>query len=226
MAVVQYGVIVTELKGKVQGQVFQAGNNSLVLRNKGYRKGVSSAPRLRANLNMTSQTSRWRTLSASDRSAWDAATTNWAYLDKYGNSYFGSGYQMFVAYNSALMSLGLSAVNTPNAPVSNDPVAVTAVSINSGSTFNVTFTHSGSTAQSYQWYASAPVSQGRNGNNLRLRLIKTNTSTPSSPLSLNSEYNAVYVGRSTGAMIKVVLYVRVNAFPYPIKIYEGNTIVA
>ncbi len=125
MARVQYGVIVTSLKGNIGGQTFQNGNTAKVLRSKGYRKGSLSVKRKAQNLNIISSASAWRTIFQSDRELWATARTNWPFKDKFGNTYYGSGYQMYVAYNTALKLLGFPSVTDPDVPLSaNDPGSV------------------------------------------------------------------------------------------------------
>lgn len=125
MAIVKYGALITEIKGKVGGQVFQNGNAGFVLRNKNSRPGAASVSRLNATNGMSAISSSWRALSDAQRLAWSAATENWLFLNRYGESYQGSGYQMFCAYNRRLALAEENTVLVPGVPAAAvDPVAI------------------------------------------------------------------------------------------------------
>lgn len=171
MARVQYGSIVTELKGKVAGQVFQGGNVGFVLRNKGYTPGISSTKRQAANRNLVANTSTWRDLSDSDRAAWAAGAPNWLFTDKFGNTYVGSGFQMHNAYNSILLSLGLPTVSVPGVVAApNDPGTAVIVCKSNGYS-SVTWDNPGGTDDYIAVFASASQSAGRNINNVRFKRL-------------------------------------------------------
>ena len=127
MAIVKYGALITEIKGKVGGQVFQNGNAGFVLRNKNSRPGAASISRLAATNGMSAISSSWRLLTDAQRLAWAAATENWLFLNRYGETYEGSGYQMFCAYNRRLALAEQSTVLVPGVPgVAPDPVSIEA----------------------------------------------------------------------------------------------------
>ncbi len=168
MARVQYGVIVTELKGKIQGQVFQGGNVGFVLRNKGYTPGISTSQRQSANALLVSQATAWRLLNDTQRAAWAAIVSAWTFTDKFGNSYQGSPFQVFVSYNSTLLSLSQPAVSVPGSPVTpTDPGTVT-VAFDDGPDYSIDWVNSGSTNDCLAAFISVPISPGRNLNHLRL----------------------------------------------------------
>ena len=225
MARVQYGSIVTELKGSVGGQVFQAGNNSLVLRNKGYRKGTSSTARQAANRLISSQASDWRTLSVAQQSAWATAALSWPFVDKFGNTYYGTGYQCFIAYNSARLSILQPAVVTPSAPIAAEAFSIStfAVSVSGGMVF--TETAATTTVQVVQQFFSAPLSQGVNNNNVRYRnLGQFNTSDGGRPF-LTPYYQSIFGSFQVGQKIVMKAVMRVRDYPLVIQTQIMSAIV-
>lgn len=221
MARVQYGAIVTELKGKIAGQVFQKGNNSLVLRNKGYAAGTSSAARSAANRNITTQASRWKSLTSMQVAAWEAVVLSWPFIDKFGNSYIGTAYQVFIAYNSALMQLGLSVVDTPGTPgVDQSPGIITASYDLSGA-LTIGWPNVSILPQYLQFFVSPAMSAGRNNNNVRFKYINVTDQSLSDEWSDSPTYSTYYGIPPVGSKIVVKITCRNPVFP---KVFETQII--
>lgn len=125
MASVQYGVVVTEIKGKVGGSVFQSSAAGFSLKNKG--KGMHGKAKGYAQRhdgthvpqqgNFSQVTKAWGLLSDTERNTWNALVGSWTFINKFGNTYNGSAYQIFCAANLNRLSLGLSLLS--NAPAIN-----------------------------------------------------------------------------------------------------------
>ena len=213
MASVQYGVIITELKGAIGGSVFQAGNTAKVFRNKGYRKGISSVIRQAVVARMVSQTSRWRALTDMQRTAWDSATEGWAFTDKYGNSYFGSGYQFFVAFNTARLSIGQAVVDTPNVTVAYESITPSAPAFvfQTELDFNIDTTTTAS--QIVQCYASAPMSPGISGDNAKYKFIGQFNSSLADQLVDNSVYASLFGWAPVGSLVMIKMVIRPLTYP-------------
>lgn len=177
MARVQYGSIVTELKGKISGQVFQGGNVGFVLRNKGYTPGISSSQRQTANRGMIAQTTAWKLLTDEQRATWNSGAANWPFTDKFGNSYTGSGFQVFTAFNSNRVSLGLSVITSmPSSASPNNPGAV-AVTVDTDGDLIVEWENVSDADVYVAIWATAIVSTGRNTNHARYRRLGSTSAT-------------------------------------------------
>lgn len=226
MAKVLYGAIVTELKGKINGQVFQGGNVGYVLRNKGYTPGISNNLRQFANSNLTAVTTAWRTLSDADRSAWNAIAGSWPFTNKFGTTYYGSGFQVFVAYNTALLTMEYPQVTTPGAPtIPTDPGAV---DFNTATTSALAFDIPNTTVNPdvLQLFASRPVSAGTNGNNVAMRLIDQFDYSIASPFSFFTKYTQLYGAYNVGSKIFIKLVARSSVWSYPHFVQYANKIVS
>ena len=213
MAQVQYGVIITELKGAIGGSVFQAGNNTKVFRNKGYRKGKSSTIRQAVVARMVGQTSRWRALSDIQREAWQSARTGWAFTDKYGNSYYGSGYQFFVAFNTAMVSIGEPAVDVPNVTVEYETIVPTAPTFvfQTELDWNIDTLTTGS--QIVQCYASAPMSPGISGDNAKYKYIGQFDSSLADQFNDTTIYRNLFGWAPVGSLVMFKMVIRPATYP-------------
>jgi hypothetical protein len=221
MARVQYGTIVTALKGNIAGQTFQNGHVSKVLRNKGYRKGKSSFAR-QAQLSVLMQaTSAWRNLTVSQRDVWNGLSGVWPFTDKFGNIYYGTGYQRFVAENTALILIGEAMLTAPDLPLSaNNPISFSpSYSLTGGG--QIEWSGTIAISQMLQIFASAPCSPSRNGNNVKYRLIDTEDMIGSSNIDFDPYYTAIYGVPPLGSCIYIKLAIRTPQFPiiqYPTKL--------
>jgi len=122
MARVQYGAIITDIKGKIGGQVLQGGRSGGIMKNKGHvvqqRKGrmhTGDVTLERVQSNFSIVTKHWSSLTDAERNSWAALLGVWTFTDKFGNKYDGSKYQIFCAANINRITAGLSLLDT--APV-------------------------------------------------------------------------------------------------------------
>lgn len=106
MAVVQYGTLVTEIKGKVGGNVFQRCGQSLSLRVKGGKRQSNGNRTLTAKNQMALLASEWRSLSGAEYATWKDNAASYPAVDRYGNTIVLSPYQLFVQLNRVLQIIG------------------------------------------------------------------------------------------------------------------------
>ena len=116
MAVVQYGSMVTELKGKLNSHVFQSTAAGYIIRST-RRHSKSPSPAVRKQQQaMAAAASVWKNLSSSQIQAWQAQGVNALVKDKFGNTRTPTGFQTFMAVNGRLNSSGAMFFFQPGAP--------------------------------------------------------------------------------------------------------------
>ena len=120
MASVQYGEIVTELKGRIGGQNFQSGLASGILRNIPTRRKTFSITPLTplgksTRAIMAFVSASWRGLSSAQQAAWVAVTSSFPRYNKFGTAYTPSAYQLFVELSLGLLYIGEDIVTGPPA---------------------------------------------------------------------------------------------------------------
>jgi len=213
MARVQYGAIVTDLKGSIGGQVFQGGNVSKVLRNKGYRKGTSSELRQAACSRLVSQTMRWRSLTAAQRTSWAGVASSWAFLDKFGNTYYGSAYQVFTAYNLGLITIGLPVANVPLVPLTGEIVDFIAPDWDGSNTLVINWGTITTVEQTVQVFATSGVSPGRNIASGRYKMIGQEGSNAADQYLAGAAYTDAWGTPAVGSQVNIMLKVRINNWP-------------
>lgn len=120
MAQVKYGAIVTEIKGKVGGQIFQGGRGAPVLKNKpatGLRRGgdlTNLHPPIQATskLNFSIATKAWSQASQAERDSWANLVGTWQFVNKFGDVYDATAYQIFCACYMNTLAGGITPILT------------------------------------------------------------------------------------------------------------------
>ena len=211
MARVQYGTIVTELKGKVAGQVFQRGSTGFVLRNKNSRKGSDSLIRSASARLLTRVSSSWRDLTDEERTQWSGGAVNWPFVDKFGVPYTGSGYQYYMAFNRNRLQIGLAMVTAPVSPVSGN-IAGELVFSPSTSSLVVTWEELPGVDSSYIVYATAPYPASRKFFTRPYYFMDFDTDQATGLVFLN-KWVSLFGTPIVGARIDVLVKSVANAFP-------------
>jgi hypothetical protein len=121
MAVAKYGALITEIKGKIGGTIFQAGRGAAVVRawnpstkrvDQGGNSGDVSVRQLRQ---FATVTKGWQKLSQAQRDSWNDLIGVWTFIDKFGDTYNGTPYQIYCA-------AGLNRMIVGNLPLETAPV--------------------------------------------------------------------------------------------------------
>jgi hypothetical protein len=141
MAVVKYGSIIDEIKGKLNGQIFQGGRNAPILRSgmNGNGKKMTNSPVRRQNQgNRFSTVAKyWSQITPTQRITWSSLLGVWTFTDKFGDVYNGTPYQIFCACN--LQRLILQQTLLTDAPTFNaaDDITIVDIVCRAASTFDI-----------------------------------------------------------------------------------------
>lgn len=192
MAQIKYGAIITEIKGKIGGQVFQSGNSGFQMKNK--PKNAIDRAHARTfgdghqNLLFSSAIKNWQQITSSNRSSWSALLGSWTFINKFGDVYNGSPYQIQNACNINRQLLELSMLAAaPTVNPAFDPVLSYADFSLSG-TCNGTIANADANGQLIYVQASAPVNPTKNISRVKFRKFGVYTSTTGTV-----DYKAAYI---------------------------------
>jgi len=223
MCKVQYGAIITEMKGKIGGQVFQGGSVGKILRNKGYTPGLSSTARQGATAKLSANAKRWQTLSGANRATFNAIAASWPFVDKFGATYYGTGYQVYIAYQNILNSLGLAnQANAGGVGSPTDPGTVLASS-SAGPTLDLNWDNAGGASDYVSVFASAPLSAGQNNNHRRYKKVLSSDYNAITGVSFEAEYIAAFGQLVSGSIISVKWSFHKSTFP--LAAFSGSALV-
>lgn len=113
------------IKGKIAGTVFQTSPWGQIMKTTPIDATKSGSKLTRADAGRTISTianivknaSAWRSLTIPQRLAWSSAATNFPFKNKWGETYTGSGYQVYMAINTNLLNISRTALTMPPSPV-------------------------------------------------------------------------------------------------------------
>lgn len=129
MAKILFGMMMTDARGKLGGQVFSKNRGGSYVR----RKVTPSNPRTldqQANRALLGSTSRgWSSLTIAQRTAWNAAVVNWPKKTIFGGTKIPSGKGLYVELNKNLAAINESTINTPPAKADTPVLGLTAVNV-------------------------------------------------------------------------------------------------
>jgi len=199
MAIVKFGAIVTGIKGKVGGQVFQGGRSATIFKNKGNSIGASSGRQTAyigddkslSRTNFAIVTKHWASLTDGERTSWSALIGVWTFFDKFGDVYEGTAYQIFTAVNLNRLSLELALLDTAPIKVdaSDEVYSITNYSLTTG--WNLTRLNQPVPAQNQYIQLSFPQNPTRNLGSIGFFKGATTSFGGLGPLDLSSAYEAL-----------------------------------
>lgn len=202
-AVVKYGTIITEIKGKVGGNVFQGGTAGPQMKNKqnfgrGHWLGSGKLTKadagrvIQSTGNLATVASSWRGVADADRASWVTAAPNFPFKNKFGQPYTASGYQLFMSVNTNLLAVGIALTDV--APVPITLLVTPSVSVTCDATIPTTYLLTVRVPADYALILYATVSQsvGRNLTAGRLKAIKVIQHSTLTGVDVTPEYTAVF----------------------------------
>lgn len=202
MATVKYGTVVTELKGSAGGTTFKSNGSGFSMQNKinsnptakkGGKLTKADASRvINAQLNQTQSIQAWRALTAGERSSWEAGAVNFPFVNRFGEQYTGSGYQLFISVNNNLQAVGEPILTTCPAPGAIDPAPSFTVAYVGGGTPALNVSGSNISGYSQILFATAQQSLGRNFETGRLKGIRVLPDTTAFPLNVIANYQSLF----------------------------------
>lgn len=112
MAKIKFGMMMTDARGKLGGQVFSKNKAGAYVRTKVTPTNPQTAAQAAARALFGSISAGWSALSDSVRAAWNEAVNEWATTDIFGDLKNPTGKELYQRLNNQAQSAGLAAVTT------------------------------------------------------------------------------------------------------------------
>lgn len=125
MALVKYGAIITDMKGKIGGTIFQGGPFGPVAKNGFYWGAIDDGAKLshadagkglQRRVNLSRLATDWKNLTQADRDSWNTAAPNFPITNKYGVPVTASGFLVYMMLNLNLKNSDQAEIHTAPAP--------------------------------------------------------------------------------------------------------------
>lgn len=113
MSKIKWGALVVDGRGKLGGHVLSKNRSGAIIRTKVTPVNPQTTAQAAARSRLGSQSQAWRSLSEADRRAWNAAASEFAKTNVFGDQYFPSGKNLFTGINSNMLLVEEAALDTP-----------------------------------------------------------------------------------------------------------------
>lgn len=113
----KWGALVVDGRNKIGGHVASANRAGAYLRTKVTPVNPKSAHQVTVRARLSSISSSWRSLTASQILAWNAAVSDYKKTDIFGDIKNPSGFNLYQKLNNNLANVGGTALTLPPAPV-------------------------------------------------------------------------------------------------------------
>ena len=198
----QMGMMMTNVSGKLGGQVATKGRNGLNIRTKvkPINRRTTSQVNQRSQLATLSQA--WKGLTAAQRAAWTASALNFTHTNNFGQKYHPTGKNFYCEINNNLLEVGASTVSTP--PLTTPPVGLTALTATSLTAAHVgaTFAPTPQAAGMFiVWSATRGLSTGVSFVGKQYRQILVSAALAASPQDLTAAYTTKFGAPVTGSQV-------------------------
>lgn len=197
---VTLGIIVSEARGKVSGNVFSKNKGGAIVRNRVTPINRRSATQQNQRQQLAALAASWRGLTEAQRVGWNAASPNFPQSDNLGQTIFLSGEQLYVRCNLNLLLIGEAQITDAPTPTSFDVLAFTSLTPDASSgTIALAFTPTVPAGYTMVVRATAPYSAGKSFvPQSAFRFIDAIAAAQTSPQAIAAAYIAVH-GAITGA---------------------------
>lgn len=211
MATGKYGAIITDIKGKIGGTVFKGTKSGAAIQNKTRKRSSSTssgkltkadAGRTIANQrNLGAIATAWRALDQADRDAWIAAAPDFPFINRFGESYTGSGYQLYMQCNTNILNVGATVIDVPpsTAPIADTPVFTIAPTAGPPGFISIDYTDVAD--YTFVLYATGNISPGRMPQSGMYKAISVIPAGTALPFDISADYERVFGTRPASGNI-------------------------
>lgn len=190
---IKWGALVVEGRGKAGGHVASRNRAGAYLRNKVTPTNPQTAYQVGARNRLSGLSAGWRALTASQRAAWNAAVSDYARTDIFGDLKNPSGFNLYQRLNNNLLICGESQINTPPVPESVFAFTSFSAAVVTGTpAVNLTFAGAIPATDKVKLYATSPQSPGKSFVKSEYRLIDVLEFGDTSVHDAVSEYTAKF----------------------------------
>ena len=202
----KFGMVVVAGSGKIGGHVASRNRGGAYFRTKVTPINPQTTAQSVVRARLTGLASTWRSLSDAQRAAWQAAITNYATTDIFGDIKNPSGFNLYMKLNSNLESVNLGAISTPLMPEAPDTVSITSVIPDASSQLMpMVMSAALGSGTAVKVFATPQVSAGKTFVKNEFRVIQVLAPSAATPVALGAAYIAKFGALVEGNKIFVKL---------------------
>lgn len=192
-AKVQYGEMIADMRGKINGSVHSRNRAGAYMRNKVTPVNPQTVYQTAVRNRLTGRAQAWRGISQIARDAWNAAVSNFQKTNIFGQLRTPSGINLYNRLNMNLLNIGEAVILEPPLPSSVESLSsVSVVADDSANSVTVTFAPPITAASKIILEATEPLSPGISFAKSQFRQIAVLDSTNTSPYVASANYTAKF----------------------------------
>lgn len=135
MAKIKFGMMMTDARGKLGGQVFSKNRSGAFVRTKVTPANPRSVAQMQSRSFLSTLSIGWNSLSNAQRASWNGAVEAWQKTNIFGDLVKPSGKNLYTALNKNLLQCSKSIINTAPGKMTLPAINVSSVAVSiSGST--------------------------------------------------------------------------------------------
>lgn len=210
----KFGSIIVAGSGKIGGHVASRNRGGSYLRTKVTPVNPQTTAQSTVRNRLAGLSQAWRGLTASQRSAWNAAVGDFAKTDIFGDLKNPSGFNLFQRLNNNLLAVGASQINSPPAAAAVDAFtsfSLAAEDATAAESLTLTFAPAIESDHKVKVFATAPISAGVSFVSSEYRLIEIIDDGDNSPYDAISAYQTKFGSTGDVGQKIFVKLVQVNA---------------
>lgn len=190
---IKFGALVVAGRGKIGGHVASRNRYGAYLRTKVTPVNPSTIYQQAVRNRLAGLSSAWRGLTVPQRAAWNAAVSDYARTDIFGDLRNPSGFNLFQRLNSNLLNIGKSQIDVPAAPEAVEALASLSLAAASGAgTLSLTYDAAIGAAHSFLARFTPAVSAGKKFVRSEYRQVHVMVTADASPFSIETEYETKF----------------------------------
>lgn len=223
MAKIKFGMMMTDARGKLGGQVFSKNNAGSYVRTKVTPSNPQTSYQSSARALFGSISAGWSGLSQAVRDSFNAAVSDWATTDVFGDLRNPTGKNLFQRLNNQAQSAGLAAVVTvpAKATLPTDVVSAATIAVGAG-TLTLTGANTDASTQ-IMLYATPVLTAGTKFVKNRLRNITNFAGDSAVPLDEYTAYTAKFGAPAANDNVYIgVKYVLSSGQASPLQIIKAT----
>ena len=207
-----FGAIVTDGRGKIGGHVASKNRSGAYLRTKVTPVNGQTSAQMTIRNRFTTFAQGWRGITEAQRDAWNAAVSDYARTNIFGDLHNPTGSALYQRLNNNLSIIGEAAILLPPLPAAVGEVTAVSLAIAAGAaTMSLVMGAAVPANTNVKVFATAPLSAGKSFVKSEFRLIDVLAPAAGTPVNLKAKYEAKFGSVGLAGQKVFVKLVAVNS---------------
>lgn len=205
MAKIKFGMMMTDARNKLGGQVFSKNRGGAYVRTKVTPSNAQTSFQTAARSILTYFSQLFRTLTAAQILAWNNAVSDFTGTDIFGDVKTPSGLNLYIRLNANLAKVGAPAITTPPLPQNVSPLTGIAIVASAGGGTLVISANEATVGAGQILYieATAPYSAGKTFVKSEFRTIGYSATNAAMPFAAGAIYTTKFGALIQGQKVSV-----------------------